>query len=93
MHVVQQTVQHHQVSLRNKLVRFRPFQTTQDRMVQGRRIRGFEGAQSPPERGSAPSHCQKHPLKMKEDLMKHRFKTDIHQSYGSFDVHIRLISV
>ena len=28
----------------------------------------------PPERGSAPSHCQKHPLKMKEKLMKHRFK-------------------
>ena len=42
--------------------------------VQGRRIKGFEGARAPPERGSAPSHCQKHPLKMKEKLMKHRFK-------------------
>ena len=42
--------------------------------LQGRRIRGFEGARAPPERGSAPSHCQKHPLKMKENLMKHRFE-------------------
>ena len=42
--------------------------------LQGRRIRGFEGARAPPERGSAPSHCQKHPLKMKENFMKHRFK-------------------
>ena len=45
-----------------------------DKIDQGRRIRGFEGARAPPERGSAPSHCQKHPLKMKENLMKHRFK-------------------
>ena len=37
-------------------------------------MRGFEGARAPPERGSAPSHCQKHPLKMKEKLMKHSFK-------------------
>ena len=43
-------------------------------IVQGRRIGSFEGAGAPPERGSAPSHCQKHPLKMKENLMKHRFK-------------------
>ena len=41
---------------------------------QGRRIKGFEGARAPPERGSAPSHCQKHPLKMKEKLMKRRLK-------------------
>ena len=41
---------------------------------QGRRIRGFEGARAPPERRSAPSHCQKHPLKVKEYLIKHRFK-------------------
>ena len=45
-----------------------------DRGVQGRRIRGFEGARAPPERVSAPSHCQKHPLKMKEKLMKRHFK-------------------
>ena len=32
-------------------------------LTQGRRIRGFEGARAPPERRSAPSHCQKHPLK------------------------------
>ena len=44
------------------------------RRIQGRRIRGFEGARAPPERRSAPSHCQKHPLKMKENLIKHRFK-------------------
>ena len=43
-------------------------------LKQGRRIKGFEGARAPPERGSAPSHCQKHPLKMKEKLMKRRFK-------------------
>ena len=42
--------------------------------TQGRRIRGFESARAPPERGSAPSHCQKHPLKMKENLIKHCFK-------------------
>ena len=41
---------------------------------QGRRIRGFEGARAPPEHASAPSHCQKHPLKMKANIMKHRFK-------------------
>ena len=46
-----------------------------DPVEQGRRIKGFEGARAPPERGSAPSHCQKHPLKMKEKLMKHRFKS------------------
>ena len=32
---------------------------------QGRRIKGFEGARAPPEHETAPSHCQKHPLKMK----------------------------
>ena len=41
---------------------------------QGRRIRGFEGAQAPPEHASAPSHCQKHLLKMKGNVMKHCFK-------------------
>ena len=62
--------------------------------MQGRRIRGFEGARAPPERESAPSHCQKHPLKMKEQLMKHRFKPiPIHQSYDGFEVHIRLIGI
>jgi len=30
---------------------------------QGRRIRGFGGAQAPPELRSAPPHCQKHPLR------------------------------
>ena len=44
------------------------------RYNQGRRIRGFEGARAPPEHASAPSHCQKHPLKMKENVMKHCFK-------------------
>ena len=42
--------------------------------MQGRRIGGFEGARAPPEHASAPSHCQKHPLKMKENVMKHCFK-------------------
>ena len=32
---------------------------------QGRIIRGFEGAQAPPEHTGAHSHCQKHPLKLK----------------------------
>ena len=41
---------------------------------QGRRIRGFEGAQAPPEHASAPSHSQKHLLKMKGNVMKHCFK-------------------
>ena len=43
-------------------------------LCRGGEIKGFEGARAPPERGSAPSHCQKHPLKMKEKLMKRRFK-------------------
>ena len=60
---------------------------------QGRRIRGFEGARAPPEHGSAPSHCQKHLLKMKGKLDETPFQTDIQQSYGGFDVHIRVISV
>ena len=55
---------------------------------QGRRIRGFEGARAPPEHGSAPSHCQKHLLKMKGKLDETPFQTDIQQSYGGFDVHI-----
>ena len=59
----------------------------------GAEIRCFEGARAPPEHGSAPSHCQKHPLKMKERLDETLFQTDIQQSYGDFDVHIRLISV
>ena len=41
--------------------------------IQGRRIRGFEGARAPPEHAIAPSHCQKHPHKMKGNVMKHRF--------------------
>ena len=41
---------------------------------QGRRIRGFEGARAPPEYTSAPSHRKKHPLKMKGNFMKHRFR-------------------
>ena len=60
---------------------------------QGRRIRGFEGARAPPEHESAPSHCQKHPLKMKEKLDEMPFQIDIQQNYGCFDVHIRLLSV
>ena len=47
---------------------------SKNRCKQGRRIRGFEGARAPPGRRSAPSHCQKHPLKVKEYLIKHRFK-------------------
>ena len=43
-------------------------------LKQGRRIRGFEGARAPPEYTSAPSHRKKHPLKMKGNFMKHRFK-------------------
>ena len=57
---------------------------------QGRRIKGFEGARAPPEHGSAPFHCQKHPLKMKGKLDETSFQTDTQQSYGGFDVHIRL---
>ena len=49
---------------------------------QGRRIRGFEGARAPPEHGRAPSHRQKHPLKMKRKLDETPFQTDIQQSYG-----------
>ena len=39
---------------------------------QGWRIRGFDGARAPSELASAPSHYQKHPLKMKGNLIKHR---------------------
>ena len=60
---------------------------------QGRRIRGFEGARAPPEHRSAPSHYQKHPLKMKGKLVETPFQTDIQQSCGGFDVHIRSMSV
>ena len=59
---------------------------------QGRRIRGFEGARAPPEHETAPSHCQKHPLKMKGKLYETPFQTDIQQSYGGIDVHRRLTS-
>ena len=45
--------------------------------TQGRIIRGFEGARAPPEHGSAPSHCQKHPLKMKGKPNETPFQTDI----------------
>ena len=61
--------------------------------LQGRRIRGFEGARAPPEHGSAPSHCQKHPLKMKGKLDETQFQTDIQQSYGVFYFHIRHIGI
>ena len=62
---------------------------------QGRRIRGFEGARAPPERGSAPSHRQKQSLKieMKEKVDETPFQTDIQQSYGGFDIRIRLLPV
>ena len=58
--------------------------------TQGRRIRGFEGARAPPEHQTAPSHCQKHPLKMKGKLHETPLQTDIQQCYGGIDVHIRL---
>ena len=61
--------------------------------IQGRRIRGFKGAGAPPEHETAPSHCQKHPLKMKGKLHETPFQTDIEQSYGGIDVHLRLTSV
>ena len=60
---------------------------------QGRRIRGFEGARAPPEHENAPSHCQKHPFKMKGKLHETPFQTDIQQSYDGIDVHFRLMSV
>ena len=56
---------------------------------QERRIRGFNGARAPPEYETAPSHCQKHPLKMKGKFHETPFQTDIQQSYGGIDVHIR----
>ena len=37
----------------------------------GRRIRGFEGAQAPPEHTSAPFHRQKHPSKLDKKFIKH----------------------
>ena len=49
-------------------------------LSQGRRIRGFEGARAPPEHESAPSHYQKHPLKMNGKLNETPFQTDIQQS-------------
>ena len=60
--------------------------------IQGRRIRGFEGARASPEHGSAPSHCQKHPFKIKGKLDETPFQTDIQQSVVGFDIHIRLIT-
>ena len=66
---------------------------TAEKQYQGRRIRGFEGARAPPEHETAPSHCQKHPLKMKGKLHETPFQTDIEQSYGGIDVHLRLMSV
>ena len=50
------------------------------RYPQGRIIRGFEGARAPPEHESAPSHYQKHPLKMKGKLNETPFQTDIQLS-------------
>ena len=50
----------------------------------GGKIRGFEGARHTPERRSAPSHCQKHPLESK------LYQTYPAQSYGGFDIQIRL---
>ena len=49
---------------------------------QGWRIMGFEGAQAPPERTSAPPHRQKHPLKLKKKLCKLHCDTMIEQKYG-----------
>ena len=49
---------------------------------QGWRIRGFEGARAPPECTDAPSHCQKHPLKIEENVYKTSFKICIQQRYG-----------
>ena len=46
---------------------------------QGWRIKGFEGARAPPEREGAPSHCQKHPLKTKEKVIKHHLKPISHK--------------
>ena len=46
--------------------------------MQGRRIRGFEGARAPPEHTSAPSRRQKHPLEMKEKVHKTPCNAKIH---------------
>ena len=62
-------------------------------VFQGRRIRGFEGARAPLEHGRKPSHGQKHPLEMKGKHDETHIQTDVQQSYGGFDIHIRFISV
>ena len=46
---------------------------------QGRRIRGFQGARAPPEHESAPSHYQKHSLKMKGNINETPLQNDIQQ--------------
>ena len=56
------------------------------RSKQGWRIRGFEGARTPPECTNAPSHCQKHPLKMEENVHKSSFKTLIQHRYGDLSM-------
>ena len=43
----------------------------------GELCRGFEGARAPPEHGSAPSHCQKHPFIMKGKLYGTPSQNDI----------------
>ena len=60
--------------------------------LQGRRIRGFEGARAPPEHESAPSHFQKHPFKMKGKLNESPFKT-ISNKEGGFDVHSACVTL
>ena len=42
--------------------------------IQEWKIRGFEGVRAPPELEAAPSHCQKHPLETKENVIKHHLK-------------------
>ena len=49
---------------------------------------GFEGAQAPPERTSAPPHRQKHPLKIKEKHCKIPCDTKIEQKYGDLRLNL-----
>ena len=53
--------------------------------VQGRRIKGFEGARAPPGHTTAPSHCQKHPLRMAGNFHKIPFETDMRQIFEIYD--------
>ena len=52
----------------------------------GGELRGFEGARAPPECTNAPSRCQKHPLKLEENVDKSSFKTLIQHRYGDFSI-------